>query len=124
MQQPATSPVSALPSPAARLLAFVAILIAGVCGGLIGWSVTDLQCGDDRVVEIPAGQPAGETATTTTTLAEDDDDDSGCAVAAGLGGLVGAAIGAGGTAVIAVLVLRAMGEWRRTLDEQDAPPEP
>ena len=122
MQQPATSPVSALPSPAARLLAFAAILIAGVCGGLIGWSVTDLQCGDDRVVQIPAGQPAGENATTTTTLA-DDGDDGGCDVAAGLGGLVGAAIGAGGTAVIAVLVLRAMGEWRRTLDEQGEPTE-
>lgn len=64
-------------------MAFAAIVVAGVCGGLIGYAVTDLQC-------------EGDCSTATT----------------GLGGLVGAVIAAAGVAVVAVLVLRAMGEWR------------
>src|SRR4051812_48552889 len=73
---------SALPSRGARLLAFAAILMGGLCGGLIGWSVTRLQC-------------VGE-----------------CATNKSVGGLVGAVIGAAGVAVISVLALRAMGEWK------------
>jgi hypothetical protein len=34
---------SATPSSGARLLAFAAIMLAGLCGGLIGYAVTDLQ---------------------------------------------------------------------------------
>lgn len=71
---------SALPSVGARMLAMAAIVLAGVCGGLIGWKVTDLQITD-----------AG--------------------IWAGIGGLFGAVFGAGGVGVVAVLVLRAMGEW-------------
>lgn len=37
---------SALPSGGARALALLAIVFAGVCGGLIGWKVTDLQVTD------------------------------------------------------------------------------
>jgi len=33
-------------------------------------------------------------------------------------------MGAGGVAVIAVLVLRAMAEWRRNLETEDAQPGP
>ncbi|HEX6420711.1 MAG TPA: hypothetical protein VFZ77_19570 [Acidimicrobiales bacterium] len=73
---------SALPSTGARVLAFVAILVGGLCGGLIGWAFVDLQCEGD------------------------------CGVAAGIAGLVGAVAGAAGVAVVAVLALRAMGEWR------------
>lgn len=72
---------SALPSTGARLLAFGAILLAGLCGGLIGWKVTDLQVAGDS------------------------------ALWPGIGGVIGAAIGAGGVGVVAVLVLRAMAEW-------------
>jgi hypothetical protein len=99
---------SALPSTTARLLAFLAIVVGGVCGGVIGWSVTDLQCGSD---ERPAAeQPA--------------DEDDGCDTVAGLGAVGGAVVGAGGVAVVAVLVLRAMAEWRRDmdLDDEAAPP--
>ncbi len=39
-----SSRVSALPSPRARALAFVAIIVAGVAGGLIGWSFVYIQC--------------------------------------------------------------------------------
>lgn len=111
--------MTALPPRAARVLAFVAILVGGLCGGLIGWSVTELQCGPERGVAVgpPTTQRGGRPApTTTTTVAADDDD--GCTVISGVGGLVGAALGAGGVAVIAVLVLRAMGEWRQIEREQ------
>ncbi len=40
-------PLSALPSPAARVLAFVAILVGGFAGGLIGYTLVELQCHGD-----------------------------------------------------------------------------
>jgi hypothetical protein len=73
---------TALPSTFARVLAFVSILVGGLCGGLIGWSLVDLQCTGD------------------------------CGTLSGLSALAGAIIGAVGVAVVAVLALRAMGEWR------------
>lgn len=81
-------PLSALPSPLARALAFVAIVVAGLCGALIGWSVVDLQCGGD------------------------------CSVGSGIGAVVGGAGAAVGVAVVAVLTLRAMGEWKRVDEDQ------
>jgi hypothetical protein len=81
---------SSLPSTGARVLAFLSILVGGLCGGLIGYAVTDLQCTD------------------------------GCGGAkAGLGALVGALMAAGGVAVVAVLVLRAMAEWRTIQNRSD-----
>ena len=62
-------------------MAFLSIIVAGACGGLIGYAFTDLGC------------------------------ERGCTTAAGLVGLgtaVGAAIGVG---IVAVLVLRASAEW-------------
>ncbi|CAN5400406.1 hypothetical protein BH10ACT1_BH10ACT1_36820 [soil metagenome] len=79
---------SALPSTGARALALAAIVVAGVCGGLIGWKVTTLQ------VEDPGSL-------------------------AGLGGLAGAVLGAGGVGVVAVLVLRAMAEWNTIVETGD-----
>jgi ABC-type Co2+ transport system permease subunit len=73
---------NALPSVGARVLGFVAILIAGLCGGVIGYAFTDLQCSGD------------------------------CTVQRGIGALVGAVVGAAGVAVVVTLALRAMGEWR------------
>jgi hypothetical protein len=88
---PEPTPIdSALPSTGARALALAAIVLAGICGGLIGWKVTGLQvAGDD-------------------------------ALAAGIGGVVGAVLAAGGVGVVAVLVLRAMGEWH-TIQESGDP---
>lgn len=80
---------SALPSPAARIAAMAAIVVSGVCGGLIGWKVADLQVDEDGSL-IPA-----------------------------LVGLGGAIIAAGGVAIVAVLVLRAMGEWRTIVEAGD-----
>jgi hypothetical protein len=84
---------SALPSTTARILAFAAILIGGLCGGLIGWAFVDLQCEGD------------------------------CGTAAGAVGLVGAVGGAAGVAVVAVLALRAMGEWRTIQHRQEGRPD-
>lgn len=74
---------TALPSVLARALAFGAILVAGLCGGLIGYAFVDLQCEGD------------------------------CTVPAGLFGLVGAVVAAVGVGIVSVLALRAMGEWNR-----------
>lgn len=82
MPDPVNRPLSALPSPAARALAFAAILVGGLAGGLIGYGFVDLQCTGD------------------------------CGTAAAIGAVIGATLAAVGTAVVAVLVLRAMGEWR------------
>jgi len=109
---------TALPPVGARLLAFLAIVVAGVCGGVIGYAVTDLQCGpDDRA--SPRGAAVDEAAE-----AIGDDGNDGCATVAGLGALGGAVLGAGGVAVVATLVLRAMAEWRRNLEVSDDPDGP
>ncbi len=82
---------TALPPVKARVLAFVAIVVGGVCSGLIVYSIASFQCGpDDR-----------------------------CTVLAALAGLVGAVAGALGVAVMAVLALRAMAEWRRDIGPDD-----
>jgi hypothetical protein len=73
---------AALPSPLARVLAFVAIAAAGLCGGLIGYGITDLQTEGDG------------------------------GTAAAVGGVIGALVAAVGVAIVAVLALRAMSEWR------------
>jgi hypothetical protein len=118
---------TALPSVTARLLAFLAILLGGLCGGLIGWSVIDLQCGGDErrvTVGVPGATPE---ATAPEPADGGSSDDGGCTTWSGLGAVVGALIGAGGVGVVAVLVLRAMAEWRRELDVDGAgaaPPEP
>jgi hypothetical protein len=78
--------LSALPSPRARVIAFVGVLISGVAGAAIGYSLVDLQCGGD------------------------------CSVGTGIGLLLGAIVGAIGMAVVSVLVLRAVGEWRELAD--------
>jgi xanthine/uracil permease len=86
---PADRPVSALPSRQARALAFGATLVAGVCGALIGYSFVNIQC-------VGA-----------------------CSTPEGIGAIVGAVIAAIGVAVVSVLVLRAMGEWK-TITQQRA----
>ena len=85
---PPDQPLSALPSPAARAAAFAAILLAGVAGALIGYSLVELQCAGD------------------------------CGLALGLGIFGGAVVAAGGMSIVAVLVLRALGEWRELQDRE------
>ena len=109
---------TALPSVTARLLAFLAILVGGLCGGLIGWSVTDLQCGSEGTIRIDQRNGAASTSIESEPASDTEEE---CTGWKGAGGLAGAVVGAGGTGVVAVLVLRAMAEWRRDLDVDEAP---
>jgi hypothetical protein len=83
-------PLSALPSPLARGVAFAAICLGGLAGGLIGYSLVELQCSGN------------------------------CGLPLGLGILAGAVIAAAGMSIVAVLVLRALGEWRELQDRQSS----
>ncbi len=83
-------PLSALPSPLARAVAFSGILFGGLAGALIGYALIAIQC--------------------TGT----------CAFEKGLGIFFGAIISAAGMAVVAVLALRAMGEWHEITDREAA----
>jgi hypothetical protein len=80
---------TSLPSTGARVLAFVAILVGGLCGGLIGYGFTDISCTGD------------------------------CGGLASGMGLLGAVLGAVGVGVVSILALRAMGEWRTVQSRQD-----
>ncbi|MDE0701471.1 MAG: hypothetical protein F4Y27_04580 [Acidimicrobiaceae bacterium] len=71
------------PNRIARVLAVLSILLGGLCGGLIGYVVTDLQCHD------------------------------GCPTGAGVVGVFSAIACAAGVAVVAVLALRAAAEWNQ-----------
>ena len=73
---------TALPSVKARVVAFVTIVVGGLAGLAIGRALVTIQCRGT------------------------------CATPTALGGLAGALLGAGGVAIVAVLALRAMGEWR------------
>lgn len=64
----------------------MAILVGGFAGGLIGYALVQVQC------------------------------TGSCDLAKALGAGVGAVVAAIGTAIVAVLVLRAMGEWREIQD--------
>jgi hypothetical protein len=83
-------PLSAIPPVTARAIAFAAILLGGLAGGLIGYALVDLQYSGTS--DVPAG----------------------------LGLLAGAVVCAAGLAVVAVLALRAMGEWREISDRERA----
>ena len=74
--------LSALPSPMARAVAFAGIIFAGVAGALLGYSLVRIPCAGD------------------------------CGLPLGLGILTGAVLAAAGMSIVAVLVLRAIGEWR------------
>ena len=83
-------PLSAIPPVAARAIAFVAVLLGGLAGASIGFALVDVQCDGD------------------------------CSVPKGLGLLTGAVLCAGGMAIVSVLALRAMGEWREIADRERA----
>lgn len=83
---PQPEALSALPSRTARAVAFTSVLVGGVAGGLIGYGLVDVQCDGD------------------------------CGTPLGIGILAGSTLAAGGTAVVAVLALRAIGEWREMAD--------
>ncbi len=64
--------------------------MSGLAGATIGYSLVSLQCDGD------------------------------CGVPTGIGLLIGALVAAMGMAIVAVLVMRAMGEWREIEDRTGA----
>ena len=72
-----------MPTRSAFLLAFVSVVVAGVFGGIIGYGLVDIS----SYGSSSSGRLAGA--------------------------LFGAVVAAGGIGIVAVLVLRAMAEWRR-----------
>ena len=63
-------------------LAFLAVVVGGLSGVAIGYGLVGIDCQAD------------------------------CGTAKGIGALVGGLIGAGGVAIVAVLVMRALAEWQ------------
>ncbi len=75
-------PRSAIPPVAARAIGFSGILVGGLLGGVLGYLLVRVQC------------------------------DGQCGVPLGLGILIGSLVVTAGAAVLTVLTMRAMGEWR------------
>jgi hypothetical protein len=67
---------------AALVAAFVAVVVGGLSGALIGFGLVNIDCTGD------------------------------CGTAKGIGAVIGGVFGAVGVSVVAVLVLRAFAEWR------------
>jgi hypothetical protein len=80
-----------MPSRTAFLLSFASVVVAGVFGGIIGFGLADIGC------------------------------TGSCDSARLLGALIGAVVGAVGVGVVAVLVLRAMAEWKRNPTPRSGP---
>ena len=64
------------------MVAFLAVVVAGLSGAAIGYGLVAIDCEEN------------------------------CGTAQGVAGLIGGLVGAAGVAVVAVLVLRAVAEWR------------
>ena len=71
------------------MLAFASIILGGLTGAVIGNGFATITC------------------------------HRGCSTQGGIGAIIGAVLGAGGIAIVAVLTLRAMGEWRRIQLERE-----
>jgi hypothetical protein len=90
------------PRTAALLVAIVAIALAGVLGGAIGWGLARTGCDEEprlghRLLESVAGYAVPDQSCTLPLLG---------------GALVGALVASVGAAVVATLMLRAQAEWR------------
>ena len=91
-----------LPRRAPLLLAFGAVTLCGILGGLIGYGLVDTSCVEKpSLLERLLQQVRGYHPATHN-----------CAVARASGSVVGAVLAAVGAGVVAVLMLRAMAEWR------------
>ena len=86
MEQPEpTDDPGAHPYAASRgalIGAFVAVVVAGLSGAAIGYGLVGVGCSGD------------------------------CGTVSGVGALLGGLMGAGGVAIVAVLLLRSLAEWK------------
>ena len=83
--QPRAEPPEEHPYAASRgalIGAFVAVVVAGLSGAAIGYGLVGIGCHGD------------------------------CSTVSGLGALFGGLLAAGGVAIVAVLLLRSMAEWK------------
>ena len=69
-------------SRGALIGAFVAVVVAGLSGAAIGYGLVGIGCSDD------------------------------CGTVSGVGALLGGLLAAGGVAIVAVLLLRSLAEWK------------
>jgi hypothetical protein len=83
LRRPEGAPPSHAASRWAVVAAFVAVVAGGLSAAAIGFGLVSIDCAGD------------------------------CGTAEGIGAIVGGLVGAIGVAIVAVLVLRAMAEWRR-----------
>jgi hypothetical protein len=83
LDPPETAPPSHAAGRGAVLAAFLAVVVGGLSGAAIGFGLVGIDCTGD------------------------------CGTPQGIGAIVGGLAGAVGVAIVAVLVLRAMAEWRR-----------
>jgi hypothetical protein len=85
VERPVPRPSEDHPYAASRgalIGAFVAVVVAGLSGAAIGYGLVGIGCSGS------------------------------CSTASGLGALVGGLVAAGGVAIVAVLLLRSMAEWK------------
>jgi hypothetical protein len=87
VEQPVSSPEPPEEHPyaasrGALIAAFVAVVMAGLSGAAIGYGLVNIGCSGD------------------------------CGTVSGLAALFGGLLAAGGVAIVAVLLLRSMAEWR------------
>ena len=89
MDQPLPGPLPTDPddhpyaaSRGALIGAFLAVVVAGLSGAAIGYGLVGISCSGD------------------------------CGTVSGLGALIGGLVAAGGVAIVAVLLLRSMAEWK------------
>ncbi len=84
-------------------LAFGAVVLAGMLGALIGYGLVGASCSErpPRLQQLLAGAVRGYHAHSRS-----------CTVPLAGGTMFGAALAAVGAGVVAVLMLRAMGDWR------------
>ncbi len=80
-----------VPSRSAVALAILGVVVAGTFGALIGWGLVDVSQSDSSASPLI------------------------------LGAAIGALVSAGGVTIVAILVLRAMVEWRRNPPRLDEP---
>lgn len=83
-----------LPSRTAYLLVFASVVLAGVLGGIIGYGIVDIG---GLSISTHGSHATTQPAATSKLI----------------GTLIGAGAGAIGVGIVAVLVLRAMAEWKR-----------
>jgi hypothetical protein len=101
-----------VPRRGSLLAAFAAVTVCGALGALIGFGLVNTSCQEqpsllERLLESVRGyHPASHH----------------CAVARASGSVIGGGLAALGAAIVAVLMLRAMAEWR--ISRPDGGPAP